>query len=196
MSSEYPKDDRSLEQESLEDLHFYVDFVNPPEGMEHNGIEVDGVRYSPTDTWIVPNKDTVKIKYLWKEVSASVDDHIHNYIDKVIPPTCTEKGYTEHKCEGCSDTYNDSYVDALGHKDADKDGKCDVCNKDMISQQREDNYYCTRWIFLLILIVIALIIIMVIRKKKELKRINNTAAHSPDGWVDRPILVFAMKNRH
>ena len=40
--------------------------------------------------------------------------HKHNYTNEVHPATCTEKGYSEHKCE-CGDSYKDNYVDALGH---------------------------------------------------------------------------------
>ena len=39
----------------------------------------------------------------------------HNYKSVVTLPTCTERGYTTHKCERCDDSYIDSYVDALGH---------------------------------------------------------------------------------
>ncbi len=41
----------------------------------------------------------------------------HNYVDTVVPPTCTERGYTLHKCDrpGCSSSYTDTYVDAAGH---------------------------------------------------------------------------------
>ena len=40
--------------------------------------------------------------------------HKHNYIQTVVEPTCTEQGYIKYTCE-CEDTYNDNYVDALGH---------------------------------------------------------------------------------
>ena len=40
--------------------------------------------------------------------------HTHTYTDTVTAPTCTERGYTTHTCE-CSDSFVDSYVDALGH---------------------------------------------------------------------------------
>ncbi len=40
--------------------------------------------------------------------------HIHSYTDTVIPPTCTEEGYTLHKC-ACGDEYKDNFV-AAGHK--------------------------------------------------------------------------------
>ena len=40
--------------------------------------------------------------------------HTHNYIDEVVKPTCTEKGYTKHTC-ACGDSYQDSETAALGH---------------------------------------------------------------------------------
>ncbi|MBR4656018.1 MAG: hypothetical protein IKO68_05510 [Oscillospiraceae bacterium] len=40
--------------------------------------------------------------------------HTHSYKATVVAPTCTAKGYTEHKCS-CGDAYKDSYTDALGH---------------------------------------------------------------------------------
>ncbi len=39
----------------------------------------------------------------------------HNYEAVVTAPTCTDKGYTTHTCSNCGDSYEDSYVDALGH---------------------------------------------------------------------------------
>lgn len=38
-----------------------------------------------------------------------------NYIATVIPPTCTEGGYTTYVCDVCSHTYVSDYTDALGH---------------------------------------------------------------------------------
>ena len=40
--------------------------------------------------------------------------HEHKYVESVTAPTCTGKGFTTHTCS-CSDSYVDSYVDALGH---------------------------------------------------------------------------------
>ena len=40
--------------------------------------------------------------------------HTHSYIETVVEPTCTEKGYTLHKCE-CGDEYKDNETEALGH---------------------------------------------------------------------------------
>ncbi len=31
----------------------------------------------------------------------------------VVPPTCTEKGYTLHKCSVCCDEFDDSFVDPI-----------------------------------------------------------------------------------
>ena len=40
----------------------------------------------------------------------------HNYQATVVAPTCTEKGYTFHKCSVCGDSYKDTETAALGHK--------------------------------------------------------------------------------
>lgn len=39
----------------------------------------------------------------------------HIYTDTVIPPTCTEPGYTLHVCNLCKNTYTDTVVAALEH---------------------------------------------------------------------------------
>ncbi len=71
-------------------------------------------------------------------------EHIHAYSTETIKPTCTEKGYTKHICS-CGDTYNDSYINASGHKQvtkiekakASQNGKivksCTVCKKTLSS---------------------------------------------------------------
>lgn len=42
---------------------------------------------------------------------------VYTYTTKVIKPTCTEKGYTLHKCvEDPSKSFKDSYTAKLGHK--------------------------------------------------------------------------------
>ena len=42
----------------------------------------------------------------------------HEYADTVVAPTCTQQGYTLHKCtrEGCNNSYTDTYVEAKGHE--------------------------------------------------------------------------------
>ena len=44
----------------------------------------------------------------------SESPHMHSYQSTVIAPTCTTKGYTEHRCS-CGDSYKDSYSNALAH---------------------------------------------------------------------------------
>ncbi len=41
-------------------------------------------------------------------------EHVHEFVGEIILPTCTESGYTIFTCE-CGNTYNDNYVEALGH---------------------------------------------------------------------------------
>ena len=46
----------------------------------------------------------------------------------VIKPTCTDKGYTLHKCSVCGKNYKDAYTNATGHKwDAGKITKAATC---------------------------------------------------------------------
>lgn len=40
----------------------------------------------------------------------------HDYEETVIPPTCTEEGYTVFTCKKCGDSYQDIIVPALGHQ--------------------------------------------------------------------------------
>lgn len=40
--------------------------------------------------------------------------HTHRYTEKVVKPTCTEKGYTLHIC-ACGNQYTDSEVASTGH---------------------------------------------------------------------------------
>ena len=40
--------------------------------------------------------------------------HTHTYSERVVSPSCTDKGYTTHTCV-CGESYVDSYVSALGH---------------------------------------------------------------------------------
>ncbi len=44
---------------------------------------------------------------------------VHNYTDKIIKPTTTQKGYVEHICSVCGNSYTDKYC-ILG--DTDNDG--------------------------------------------------------------------------
>lgn len=48
----------------------------------------------------------------------------HSYTETVVDPTCTEQGYTLHKC-ACGEEYKDNYVNATGHTY--EDYLCEVC---------------------------------------------------------------------
>ena len=39
----------------------------------------------------------------------------HKYVEKIVAPTCTAKGYTLHTCKNCNDSYKDTYTNATGH---------------------------------------------------------------------------------
>ena len=46
-------------------------------------------------------------------VTIKVSDHI--WSEQTVDPTCTEKGYTLHKCEICGENYKENFVTELGH---------------------------------------------------------------------------------
>ena len=54
--------------------------------------------------------------------------HTHTYTEVVTAPTCTDKGYTTHTCP-CGDSYVDTYVDALGHKEVVDPAKAATCTE-------------------------------------------------------------------
>ena len=47
--------------------------------------------------------------------SCALLPRIHFYGESVVNPTCTEQGYTLHKCRLCEESYQDNFVDAFGH---------------------------------------------------------------------------------
>lgn len=61
--------------------------------------------------------------------------HTHSYCDTVIEPTCTERGYTLHKCS-CGDEKQDSYKEPLGHSY--KNGVCIRCG--ILSAQHDHDF--------------------------------------------------------
>ncbi len=42
-------------------------------------------------------------------------EHTHKYIETVVEPNCTEKGYTLHACD-CGESYKDNYIGELRHE--------------------------------------------------------------------------------
>ena len=63
----------------------------------------DGNLYKDTLGTIISLRDTV--------IPASG----HEYKATIVEPTCTSKGYTNHKCSRCEDEYNDTETDMLAH---------------------------------------------------------------------------------
>ena len=50
-----------------------------------------------------------------KTYTESIPKKEHSYEAKVTEPDCTHMGYTTHTCTVCGHSYQDSFVDALGH---------------------------------------------------------------------------------
>ena len=50
----------------------------------------------------------------------------HDYSEKTVEATCTDKGYVLHTCARCKDSYKDSYTSVVPHSW--KDGVCSDCD--------------------------------------------------------------------
>ena len=83
---------------------------------------LNGEDYSYQELAAPTCTDNGSAQYLWKEQRYGVFSFTidlpaigHDYEDTIVPPTCTEKGYTTHTCKNCNDTYTDTITPALGH---------------------------------------------------------------------------------
>ena len=91
--------------------------------------------------------------------SSSENEHTHSYAKTVVPPTCTEQGYTIMKCD-CGSEGKSEYVDPLGHtlgewktistasctEDGRKEQYCTVCEElvNYETTSKLNHYYTTK----------------------------------------------------
>ena len=103
-------------------------------------------------------RSCTKCEYKDYQISLKLD---HSYLDNVILPTCTSKGYTEHICENCGKTYKDEETEQLDHqyeflyeivsncKEHKVLEQCKLClntqpvDKEPVSEHNYVNYVCT-----------------------------------------------------
>ena len=64
--------------------------------------------------------------------------HDHKYEEQLVPPTCTEQGYTLHICK-CKESYKDNYIEATGHTELYK-----VIKKASFEESGIVEYYCEK----------------------------------------------------
>ena len=83
----------------------------------------------PTETTVGIELFTCTVCSETMETQIAVSVHKHNYQNTVIAPTCTEGGYTLHKC-ACGESFKDTYTDALGHTPELKNAKDASCTND------------------------------------------------------------------
>ncbi len=74
--------------------------------------------------------DCIRCDDTFVETMPKLPDHDYNYYVKTFDPTCTEQGYTLHKCS-CGDSYKDRYTDPAGHTRSQSGDWCSVCGVDM-----------------------------------------------------------------
>ncbi len=66
-------------------------------------------------------------KYLLSWYELTPENCSHEYETEKVNPTCTEQGYTLHKCNICGYTYKNDYIDAKGHDFGNNLKKCSTC---------------------------------------------------------------------
>ncbi|MBQ3503140.1 MAG: hypothetical protein IJA75_00375 [Oscillospiraceae bacterium] len=111
--------------------------------LSRNTVPVPATGHTPGDTVVENNTDatctatgsydnvvycTVCKAELSRE-TVIVDALGHKYESTVVAPTCEAKGYTKYTCSVCSDSYQNTYVDALGHTAETVPGKAPTCTE-------------------------------------------------------------------
>ncbi|MBQ7739809.1 MAG: InlB B-repeat-containing protein [Eubacterium sp.] len=66
--------------------------------------------------WIDENTTLYAVWGTKEQTAPEAGQHIHQYISRVVAPTCTENGYTEKMCSICGDTVKTDFTFATGHK--------------------------------------------------------------------------------
>lgn len=66
------------------------------------------------DERVIPLKKLICMTACCALLFAGCNAHEHKYTDTVVPPTCTEMGYTVHSC-GCGETYFSDYRTTATH---------------------------------------------------------------------------------
>ncbi len=96
---------------------------NPGEAFDAAGMKVAAVYDNGTTkqiedytlSAILTDADGSYVTVAYGGLTCRLSVHVHSFTDEVIPPTCTEQGYTLHTCSVCADYYIDDQTDALGH---------------------------------------------------------------------------------
>lgn len=57
-----------------------------------------------------------------------IKEHVHEYNETIIEPTCVQKGYTQYTCE-CGYSYNDNEINPTGHEEVIIEAKEPTCNE-------------------------------------------------------------------
>ena len=124
---------------SVEKCNLMTEEILESKTFENVKLENGKEMYSPVgnaettediELFVIEDDDGENVKTHTINTDGSETEIYHIYDTITIDPTCTEKGYTLHKCKNCDDSYEDEYIDALGHTDENSDGVCDVCTED------------------------------------------------------------------
>lgn len=93
-------------------------------------------------------------------ITTTNPEHVHEFIDREVKPTCASEGYTEHTCEGCGYVYQDDFVEAdtskhkfkvvetvdpTCFKEGYKRSVCSVCGEEEIETLEPKHTFSDEW---------------------------------------------------
>ncbi len=106
-----------------------------------------------TDFVIYTPANTAAYQYAYNNHINLVADgecsHIYAAVYDIVPPTCTEEGYTEYVCTYCGERFKRGFVEPTGHHEGDwivdkeptyttpgqRHKVCDVCNEITVTEE-------------------------------------------------------------
>lgn len=110
-------------------------------GATKNGEIVKALGHDWSGEWVVTKEptctkkgqETLTCTRCDKTQTRTIDALGHNeVIDPAVPATCTEPGLSEGShCDRCGEILKEQETVIKPHRDADEDGKCDECGKDI-----------------------------------------------------------------
>ena len=112
--------------------HYYSEDTTVTTSVTHYSQTFLGTTDNKTDWshYVENMRRYVEVRSEWFQKYYDPNDPVnceHTFADEVVPPTCTEKGYTKHTCTNCGTVTQDSFVPPIPHDY--QDGVCTVCGE-------------------------------------------------------------------
>lgn len=108
------KDEKNFKQVSITDGKQMISYINVADKTVL-GTNVDDIPLYVLGEDGMPDKEVLPDGKGTEIPIETPPECNHAYIENVLAPTCTERGYTTYTCTKCGNSYVDTYTAALGH---------------------------------------------------------------------------------